>query len=258
MPPRLIFSNANVLTVDPENHVADAVAVADDRIVAIGSLEEVRAALPDATPVDLDGNTLIPGFVDAHSHMIMSGELATLNVDLNSPPIGEVLSIGDVVERLSTRARATQPGGWVIGQGYDDTLMFENRHPTRDDLDLVSRDHPVVARHISGHFASVNSRALEIAEIGRDAKSPSGGVIRKDASGEPDGVLEESAMFAVLARVPKRSTEERFAAITYAAKQYARHGITTAQNGFTLGYELEDLDSAIGDGRVPIRVVAWP
>ncbi len=258
MPQQRIFSNANVLTVDPQDRVVDAVGVVDGRIVALGSLREVRAALPHATPVDLGGHTLIPGFVDAHSHLIMSGELATLNVDLNSPPIGEVLSIDDVVTRLSARAEITEPGAWVVGQGYDDTLMAENRHPTRADLDTVSRDHPVVARHISGHFAAVNSRALEIAEIGRDTQAPTGGVIRKDADGEVDGVLEESAMFAVLARVPKRSNEERFAAISYAAEHYARQGVTTAQNGFTLGYELQDLDAAIADGIVPIRVVAWP
>jgi predicted amidohydrolase YtcJ len=254
----LVLCNANVLTADPRNRVVDAGGVIDDRIVAVGSLAEVRAAQPRATPLDLGGNTLIPGFVDAHSHLIMTGELATLNVDLNSPPIGDVLSIEGVIARLSARAESTQAGDWVIGQGYDDTLLAENRHPTRTDLDSVSREHPVVARHISGHFASVNSRALEIAGIGRDTPAPTGGVIRKDAAGEPNGVLEESAMFAVLARVPKRSKDKRFAAIAYAARHYASQGVTTAQNGFTLGYELEDLDAAIADGHVPVRVVTWP
>jgi predicted amidohydrolase YtcJ len=258
MPPELLFSNANVLTVDPQNRVADAVGVVDDRIVAVGSLAEVRAALPRATPLDLGGHTLIPGFVDAHSHLVMTGELATLNVDLNSPPIGDVLSMDDVISRLSTRAEATAPGDWVIGQGYDDTLIAEGRHPTRTDLDMVSQDHPVVARHISGHFASANSRALGIAGIGRDTESPPGGVIRKDASGEPDGVLEETAMFAMLARIPKRSSQERFAAIAYAAEHYASQGITTAQNGFTLGYEIEDLDAALANDLIRIRVVTWP
>jgi len=258
MKQRTIFSNATILTVDPDDRVVDAVAVEGDRIVAVGALDETRSALPDANLVDLEGRTMIPGFVDAHSHLIMSGELGTLNVDLNSPPIGSVLSIEDVITRLSARARSTPAGDWIIGQGYDDTLIAENRHPTRADLDRVSQQHPVLARHISGHFAAANSRALEIAEIGPDTPSPAGGVIRKDASGAPDGVLEESAMFSVMVRVPKRSRDQRFGAITHAATAYARQGITTAQNGFTLGYELEDLDAAIAEGRVPIRVVAWP
>ncbi len=253
-----IFANAKVLTADPSGATAEAFAVSAGRFSVVGTLAEVREAMPDATEVDLEGQTLIPGFVDAHSHMVMSGELATLNVDLNPPPIGGVKSIADIVGLLRDRAEATPAGDWVIGQGCDDTLLAESRHPTRDDLDRASSEHPIVARHISGHFMSVNSRALEIAGIDRETPAPSGGVIRRDASGEPDGVLEESAMFPVFARIPKRSDAERFAAIEHAARAYARQGVTTAQNGFTLGYELADLDAAIAGGRVPIRVVAWP
>ncbi|NRA00961.1 MAG: amidohydrolase [Myxococcales bacterium] len=253
-----IFANARVLTVDSGGATAEAFAVSAGRFSAVGSLAEVRRAAPGASEVDLGGQTLIPGFVDAHSHFVMCGELATLNVDLNPPPIGEVKSIADVIGLLRDRADATPPGDWVIGQGCDDTLLAESRHPTRDDLDRVSTDHPVVARHISGHFVSVNSRALEFAGIDRDTRAPPGGVIRRDATGEPDGVLEESAMFPVLGRIPKRSDAQRFAAIESAAREYARQGVTTAQNGFTLGYELADLDAAVANGRVPIRLVAWP
>jgi hypothetical protein len=253
-----IFANARIVTMAPGAPSADAFAVRDGRFCAVGTLDEVRAAAPDARETDLAGANVIPGFVDAHSHMVMTGELATLNVDLNSPPIGDVKTMTDIVDKLSARAAKTTPGDWIIGQGYDDSLVAEARHPDRADLDRVSREHPVVARHISGHFCSGNSRALEIAQIDRDTPDPVGGVIRHDDQGEPDGVLEESAMFGMLARVPKRPDEQRYAAIEHAAQEYARRGITTAQNGFTLGYELADLDSLISNARLPVRVVAWP
>ena len=253
-----IFANARVLTVDAAGSTAEAFAVSGGRFAAVGSLADVRAAAPGATEIDLADRTVIPGFVDAHSHFIMCGEAATRTVDLNPPPIGATKTISDVVERLRERAKRTPRGGWVIGQGCDDTLLAESRHPTREDLDRVSIDHPVVARHISGHFVSANSRALEQAGIDRNTPAPSGGVIRRAASGEPDGVLEESAMFPVLAKIPRGSDEARCESIEYAARLYARRGVTTAQNGFTLDYELADLDAAVASDRLPIRVVVWP
>ncbi len=100
-----------------------------------------------------------------------------------------------LVSRLQERAARTPKGDWVAGRSYDDTLLAERRHPTRQDLDRASTEHPVVALHVSGHLAAVNSRGLEALGIGRDTPDPEGGRIRRDpATGEPDGVLEETAM----------------------------------------------------------------
>jgi predicted amidohydrolase YtcJ len=253
-----LYVNGTVLTVDDANPVAEAVAALGDRITGVGSSAELRAAVGRGVrEVDLDGSTLIPGFVDAHSHVAMVGQLALHNANLNSPPIGDVKTMTDLVDRLRERAEV-ESSEWVVGMGYDDTLLAEGRHPTREDLDRVSHERPVVARHISGHLLAANSVALERAGIDRDSEAPAGGVIRRDADGEPDGVLEETAMFAMMAVSPRRADEDRLAAIEHATHQYARSGITTAQNGFTLADELADFDRGFGEGRIPIRVVAWP
>ena len=253
-----LYVNGTVLTVDEENSVAEAVAVLGDRIVAVGSSDELRAAVAgDVREIDLGGSTLIPGFVDAHSHVAMVGQLALHNANLNSQPIGDVKTMADLVDRLRARGE-TESSEWIVGMGYDDTLLAEGRHPTREDLDRVSVERPVVARHISGHLLAANSTALERAGVDRSSQSPNGGVIRRGADGEPDGVFEESAMFAVLGHLPGRSEDDRLAAIETAASQYARSGITTAQNGFTAAEELMDIDRAFAEGRIPIRVVAWP
>jgi predicted amidohydrolase YtcJ len=230
MKPDRLFLNATVLTLDPAERVAEGVAVAGDRIVATGSPRELRArAAAGAREIDLGGGTLIPGFVDAHSHMVMVGDNDLYAVDLNSPPIGEVKTLADLVARLRSRADATPAGEWVVAAGYDDTLLMEGRHPTRADLDRASTAHPIVARHVSGHLAAANSRALALGEVTRETPDPAGGVIRRDASGEPDGVLEESALFAVLGRIPPRSPEQRIAAVERGARVYAERGLTTAQ-----------------------------
>jgi predicted amidohydrolase YtcJ len=253
-----LYVNGTVLTLDDENSVAEAIAVRGDRIAGVGSSADLRGALgKGAREVDLGGSTVIPGFVDAHSHVAMVGQLALHNANLNSPPIGDVKTMADLVERLRERAEV-ESAEWVVGMGYDDTLLAEGRHPTRQDLDLVSVERPVLARHISGHLLAANSAALERAGIDRGSEAPTGGVIRRDADGEPDGVLEETAVFAMLANLPARSDEDRLAAIEHAAHQYARRGIITAQNGFTLADELMDFDRGFAERRIPIRVVVWP
>src|SRR6185369_16034800 len=121
---------------------------------------EIRKLAPGAAVTDLAGKTLLPGLYAAHDHFPGAGTVAVLQVDLNSPPIGKMLSIADVVAALKSKARTTAPGQWITGRGYDDTLLKEKRHPTRYDLDQVSTEHPIWITHISGHLGVANSRAL--------------------------------------------------------------------------------------------------
>src|SRR5262249_20245337 len=147
---------------------------------------------PQTTTVDLAGKTLLPGFYAAHDHFPSWGRVALYQVDLNSPPIGPIRTLADIVAALKERAAQTRPGEWIMGRGYDDTLIAERRHPTRDDLDQASTDHPIWIVHTSGHLGVANSRALALAGITRATPRPAGGVIQKDAkSGEPNGVIEE-------------------------------------------------------------------
>lgn len=251
------FVNATVLTMNASDHVAEAVFVERDRIVAVGSRGEIEALIEADTEIhDLGGRTLIPGFIDAHGHFPGSG-LVTQGSDLSSPPLGDVESIEQIVEKLRARAAMTPKGEWVLGLSYDDTLVAEKRHPTRHDLDRASSDHPIVAMHVSGHLAVANSRALEVAAIDRNSQDPAGGVIRRDADGEPTGVLEESAARKVTQAGMDFSAGDFFEMLTYAGAEYASLGVTTAQSGLTPVYMLDALYYASKLGRIPFRLEVW-
>jgi predicted amidohydrolase YtcJ len=206
--------------------------------------------------VELDGRALLPGFIDAHGHYPGAGIYAHA-ADLNSPPIGQVRNLEDLVAQLRARAAREDAGDWVIGMGYDDTLLAEARHPTRTDLDRVSTEHPVAAVHVSGHLAAVNGSGLAALGIGRDTPDPAGGRIRRDAAGEPTGVLEETAMEAVMARVLRPGLTGSLAIVQEANRRTLAAGVTTAQ----VGYASEDLASLVWLSRlgvIPLRLVIWP
>ncbi len=254
-----LFVNATFHTLDARNSVVHALAVAGDRIVAGGSLDAMRARFGrTAKQVDLGERVVLPGIVDAHSHLSMVGDHALYSADLNSPPIGEVNTIDELIEVLRDHAARPECGAWIQGHGYDDSLLEEGRHPTSEDLDLVARDRPVVITHISGHFLAANSIALAQAGIDRATADPVGGIIRRRPDGSPDGVLEENAMLALLRLLPRRSQAERLDALEHAALEYLRLGITTAQDGNASLVNLEDYEVAWAAGRLPIRVVPWP
>jgi predicted amidohydrolase YtcJ len=257
-----VYVNGTVVTVDASDRIAQAVAVTGDRVQAVGTDAEITAlAGPGTRVVDLAGKTLVPGFVDAHSHFPVSGQIALYRVDVNSPPIGTVRTIDDIIEKLKKKAATTPKGEWVVGVGYDDTLLAEKRHPTRADLDKASTEHPIFLFHISLHLAVANSLGLKAANVTRDTPDPKGGEIRRDpATGEPDGVLVELSAWAVVyAKVPKLTEAQNLEAIRYAAREYAARGVTTAQNGhLSDADELKHLVDAVAHGDLPLRLVLWP
>ncbi|MBW1882674.1 MAG: amidohydrolase [Deltaproteobacteria bacterium] len=251
------FINATVLTMNASDDVAEAIFVQHDRIVAVGSRSEIDALIESDTEIhDLGGRTLIPGFIDAHGHFPGSG-LITQGPDLSSPPVGDVESIEQIVDKLRAHAANTAKGEWILGLSYDDTLVAEKRHPTRHDLDRASTDHPIVATHVSGHLAVANSRALELAKIDRDTPDPAGGVIQRDADGEPTGVLEETAAQKITQAGMDFSAGEFFEMIAYAAAEYAAMGVTTAQSGLTPLFMVDALYYASKLGRIPFRLEVW-
>ena len=255
-----VYLNGNVLTMDGSNRIAQAIAVLDGGITAVGGNGEVSKHIGAHTRVvDLAGRTLLPGFYDAHSHFPRNGMIVLYEVDLNSPPIGAMLAMDDIVGALRRKAQATPKSQWVIGRGYDDTLIAEGRHPTRDDLDAVSTEHPVWAVHISGHLGAANSVALKLAGIGAETPQPQGGVIRKDPGGEPNGVLEEPpAMDFIAGLLPPRTDAQELDGINVAAREYASRGVTTAQNASADKRIIETLIAAAESGHLPIRALALP
>ena len=256
--PRL-FVGGPILTMDAESRVVEALAVDGERIALAGDEAPLRewAAERNAEIFDLRGRTLMPGFIDAHGHYPGAGITAVF-VDLNSPPIGDVEAIEDVVRLLAARAEKTPEGEWVVGIGYDDTLLAEKRHPTRHDLDLASARHPIGVLHISGHLAVANTLALAQAGIGPDTPDPEGGLIRREADGrQPDGVLEETAMDVVAAHLTP-SASDGLKIVERANQLYLSHGVTTAQSGATDPGLVGVLDWASWLGLVPLRLVVWP
>lgn len=259
VPADTVYHGGAVLTVDASDTVAEALVVKDGKIIAVGGFSEMSTYIgTDTKLVDLAGKTLIPGIYDAHSDMSATGTIGLFEANLNSPPISTVRNIDDVVTLLQQQFAKVGPGNWVTGFGYDDTLLAEQRHPTRADLDRVSATQPVFINHISGHLAVVNSAALPLAGITVDTPNPPGGVIRRDANGQPDGVLEETATALVSQFRPALTAAQLQEGVRYASQLYASQGVTTANEGAADADGVNAMEEVARAGGLPIRVVAWP
>jgi predicted amidohydrolase YtcJ len=227
----LIFLGQNIITMDASN--VSAVAVRGDRIVVAGSEQDARALQGEDTRViELGERALLPGFIDAHGHFAGVARYVDM-LDLSSPPVGDVSSVDDIVIKLQRRIENFNipAGELVYGYGYDDSLLAEQRHPNRDDLDRASTDHPIVIRHVSGHLLAANSMALLEAGVGANSTDPAGGIIRRrPGSDDPDGVMEETAM-QFFPGTGELLTAQRQSELRREAVQiYAGYGITTIQD----------------------------
>ncbi len=257
-PAHQVFINGDVLTMDAQNRIAEAVSVRGELIEAVGSTDEIMRLVDDSTEVvDLRGRTLMPGFVDAHGHFPGSGQ-GVVSADLTSPPVGDKLKMADVLEALRQEAARRDPGEYVTGFGYDDTLLAERRHPTRAELDAVSTEHPVVATHVSGHMLVANSMALELAGISAATPDPVGGVIgRRPGSMEPNGLLEETARLEIMLNTQSLGLGEVYGMVKHAVREYAQVGVTTAQSGGTTPMMAAGLNWMSRLGIVPQRLVLF-
>jgi predicted amidohydrolase YtcJ len=247
-----IFTNGTIRTLDPVNPVVEAVLVEQGRVVAVGSLEDIRErAGSDAETIDLAGATMLPGFIESHNHFQMAGT-GFAHVDLR----GEVCdSIGEMQRRLRERADQTPAGEWVIGRGYDQTILQENRHPTRYDLDEAVPDHPVVIFHMSYHGLVANSKALERAGVNQNTDDVPGGDIYRDEHGEPNGVFMESpAMSLVSDHLPKNGVPEYRHGLGLARDHYLPKGVTAVHDARIGTYdEVRAYAAAIASDELPIR-----
>ncbi len=255
---RTIYVGGSVLTVDAEDRIAEAIGVENERIGIVGTEAEVRAwAGSSADVVDVEGATIVPGFIDAHGHFPGEGVWGQV-ADLNSPPIGDVKNLDQLLELLRAQAEGTSAGEWVAGMGYDDTLLAEMRHPTREDLDRVSTEHPVGILHISGHLGVVNSRGLEALGYHPETPNMKGGVLRRDPEGRLTGVLEENAIEPLQTLLYSPSLLGGLAIVKEAGRRAVSRGVTTAQSGYTPGALVRLLPWVSRFGLVPIRLVLWP
>lgn len=235
-PADVVFLGEHILTVDSDTEGANAVAVRGESIVAVGSRREVEGLIGETTRVvELGDRALLPGFIDAHGHLGLVMQVLDL-VNASSPPVGPMRRIDDIVAALRDRIaeREIPAGEFIMGYGYDDSLLEEARHPDRDDLDRASLEHPIALLHVSGHLVSANSAALASFGIDAGTPDPPGGVIRRrPGTREPNGVLEETAAIGPLTKLiagtgsPEKFARDLFRAIAY----HARYGITTIQDG---------------------------
>jgi predicted amidohydrolase YtcJ len=256
----LIITGGPILTMEgSEPATAEAIVVDDGRIVFVGSKVDALKRKGDGTVVkDLAGKTLMPGFIDGHAHAMQFGAQA-VGANLLAPPDGNVNTIDDVVEKLKTFAQSpdVKRTGWIFGVGYDDALL--GRHPTREDLDKVSTTVPVMATHISGHFAAVNSLGLKT--IGYDATTPNpeGGVIRREADGKtPNGVLEELAAIPHMLTALTPATQEGKDYFLKRGLEMAKSfGYTTANEGRMFGPMHAIMVDAANRGLVDIDIIGW-
>lgn len=255
--PATIYSGGPIITMAGDvPELAEAIAVKDGRIIAVGNLDIVsKAAGKKAARVDLKGRALLPGFIDAHGHVSSVGQTAAL-AQLAPPPVGGV----DSIAKLQAALRAyVPPKGmpFILGTGYDDSALDERRHPTRHDLDAVSQDTPIMVVHASGHFGVANTAMLKLLKIDAETPDPKGGIIRREADGRtPDGVLEETAFFTSLKPLMPTSVDTAIAALVAGERIYAANGITTAQDGRVMPESWPALAEAAKRGALPIDTVA--
>ena len=258
-----IWFGGPILTVNDKAPLAEAVAVKDGKIVAVGSRKAVVAAEKGRATrlVDLKGHTLIPGFVDGHSHFVGVG-LQAVSANLMPPPDGPVQSIADI-QRIMKDFIATSPEvkawGIAIGFNYDDSQLAEHRAPTRQELDTVSTTIPIMILHQSGHLGAYNSKAIAMGGITPATPNPSGGIIQREADGKtPNGVFEENGHFLLAAKLLPKFTPEQLAAQVVAAQNiYLANGITTAQDGKSDAAATEVLIRAAKDHVLKLDVVSY-
>ncbi len=259
-----IWSGGPILTMNDKAMRAQAVAVAGGKIVAVGRRADVMKLKGPATQmVDLGGRTLVPGFVDAHGHVVVGG-LQALSANLLAPPDGQVRDIASLQQTLrdwaQANAAAVEKAKVIIGFGYDPSQLKEQRHPTREELDAVSLEIPVLIIHQSSHLAAVNSATLKAMGYDASSKDPAGGVIqRKPGSTEPNGTLEETAFFLGAPKVLGGVGAEGFKAFAReGAKLWARFGYTTADEGRATPQTAEVLKQVAAEGGFANDVIAYP
>lgn len=228
-----IYRNGTILTMDSRCSIVSCLAVSGETILAVGSEAEVAPFQgPETRIVDLGGRFMMPGFYDCHSHFMRAGMYNKYYLDVNSHPIGDVRTHGDIRRKVREALSGMPAGEWLLCAGYDDTAVAEERHFTLAELDAMAPDHPLFLRHISGHLALCNSKAFEAAGITDETLNPSGGVFRHDGNGRLTGLVEEpAAMEMVLAASPQMTEEKWLGAVERATDDYVAKGVTTAHDG---------------------------
>lgn len=258
-----IYTNGQIITVDDSTGTVEAIAVKDGQIIALGSNETVAPFEGEQTTViNLEGKTMLPGFVDAHSHLSAVAIQANAANLLPAPdgPVNNIAQLQQALRDYRDNSPIAKKYSLIMGFNYDDSQLEERRHPTRQELDAVAKDIPVFALHQSGHLGVYNTKALEMAGITADSENPPGGIIEREADGKtPNGVLQETVHFAaIFGFIPEFSPQQYVAFLKVGEATYAANGFTTVQDGKTDPKSLQALAAVSQAQILALDVVAYP
>ncbi len=245
----LLLYNGKIFTSVHSSSFVEAVAIKDERIIAIGESATLKKNFRSKQEIDLEGKLVTAGFNDAHIHFSGVG-LAMLEVDLNGSK-----SIDEARKRIAEKIKQMPKGAWITGRGWDHTL-WGNRLPTRADLDDISPNNPVFVERVDGHIGWGNSLAFKLAGIDKDTKDPDGGEIVRDRNGEPAGVLKETAQGFVGRVIPQPSKEQIKKGLMLAINEARKFGLTSVQGGADYSV-IPVYKQLIEEGDLSVRVAVW-
>ncbi len=248
--PEMVLVNGNIVTVDAKQPRAQAVAIAGGRFLAVGSNDDIRALATARTrSVNLEGKTVTPGFIDAHTHPASSGRRHLREVDC------DLRSIQAIQTAIRQRAAQTPRGQWVLGFKYDDTKTEEGRPLNRQDLDAAAPDHPVYVNHRGGHGSYVNSLALKLAGVDDKTPDPPGGQFDRDSSGHLTGILRERATEPFTKAIPSHFTRDDYReGVKLISKLMTRTGVTSVHDAYGTPEDLRAYQDAREAGELLFRV----
>jgi len=254
----LIISSDKVILMTGDKKAQPlSIAIKNEKIIWVGSHKNAKNI--QGKHIDFGDQAILPGFIDAHGHASYLA-FATQVANLASPPVGGINTIKELQAELRKFIEESnlQPGEWVMGLGYDDSLLSEQRHPTKEDLDAVSTEHPIYLIHVSAHLGAANSLALSLANINTETKDPPGGKIRRyQNSSEPNGVFEETAAYP-LQQLAMSAYKDPIGSVKSAMEIYAKNGITTAQDGASSKETIGLMQAADAQGKVNLDIISYP
>lgn len=248
----VIYTGGDIITMDENYKTPQAVAVKEGKIAAVGSLEEIKAKFAQAEIVNLDGKTLIPAFIDAHSHFTMQAQSLGM-VDLRL--IQSMEELQKAVLEFKQKHYADDDSSIIMGFGYDHNNMPNLEHPTAKVLDETGVKNPIALIHVSSHMGAVNTPLLKMIGHTAETPDPKGGKIGRLQDGSPNGYLEESAFMGLLGMQGKPDMPKVIKSLENAAQYYAKNGITTAQDGMTGPAQLVQLSAVADAQKLPIDIV---
>ncbi len=259
----LVLLNGNIITMDDSNMYAEAVAIKGNKILAVGSTEEIERLIGDSTEViDLEGKFVMPGFIESHAHLIGLGE-SLINIDLRTAKNWD-----DIIKLISDASKNFKPGEWIIGKGWHQEKFNSkpnpevNGYPVHNKLSEATPNNPVILYHASGHAIFANAKAMQIARINNHTKNPDGGTIVRDKAGNPIGVFEENAENLVTKfyedylrnRTPEQIYSDYKIKIQLAVNECLKNGVTSFHDAGETFEIIEIIKQLVDSSKIPIRL----